>query len=622
MDKNKIKNLLSNKFVNEAKDEKPIGLTKTENIKNQNKKTNSSALKDVNSKLKDYTNTSDSNRTENGKEIKKRELSKKEQDNHENLENFPGSMAALDYDLPIDEKFADRFKKSLVGDSTMGNSNEYANVVQDKVWGGDPNFGQSLVDKTKEMSKVQQNVVGGGNTMFPFGVKNGNYAINENNKKEKMKRLVFKKPFNGLNNALNLIPESYRVDDKEFEMTDGTETYRVRWEGTLTEGRAIITNETNINLVNESIDKIKHLMNFKSEETLGTVKGRARLDENSTFNDIWKKTKSLLTESEDIEDQDAPEGEWDEETKKSAEATKHVEGSVSNEKNYPNTPSAHNGQFDAVKKKSADSTKHVEGSVSNEKNYPNTPSVKTGEWDKNVKGQASDAKKHIHMNESWYPEWEKAGKRREDDIKIDGKLVKNATQNGDKSYDVTFDDGTTKTFSVSNDEWDNINFKYGTGKVNKFTENVYESWMYEDEMYEEEDKELKDVQNFEKVLNGLSSNVMAMKKINTKPEIIQAVLGFIEMLVKNAPQFAQSLQTQLPAMVKNELKNVQADLANQATQTTMSEEDMYESDRFDEVFDGLDELENKELADLNKDGEISSYEEKRGEAIEKAMRQQ
>jgi len=498
MDKNKIKNLLSNKFVNEAKDEKPIGLTKTETIKNQNKKTNSSALKDVNSKLKDYTNTSDSNRTQNGKEIKKRELSKKEQDNHENMETFPGSMAALDYDLPIDEKFADRFKKSLAGDSTMGNSNEYANVVQDKVWGGDPNFGQSLVDKTKEMSKVQQNVVGGGNTMFPFGVKNGNYAINENNKKEKMKRLVFKKPFNGLNNALNLIPESYRVDDKEFEMTDGTETYRVRWEGTLTEGRAIITNETNINLVNESIDKIKHLMNFKSEENLGVVKGKNRLDENKAFNDIWAKTKSLLTESEDIEDQDAPEGEWDEETKKSAEATKHVEGSVSNEKNYPNTPSAHNGQFDAVKKKSADATKHVEGSVSNEKNYPNTPSVKTGEWDKNVKGQASDAKKHIHMNESW--------------------------------------------------------------------------------MYEEEGEELRDVENLMGFFTKLNSNKTAIKKINTSPEIIDSVLGFIEILVKNNPQFAQTLQSKLPPMVKNTLKslNVQQDLANTQMSSSVNEEYMNE----------------------------------------------
>ena len=55
-----------------------------------------------------------------------------------------------------------------------------------------------------------------------------------------------------------------------------------------------------------------------------------------------------------------------------------------------------------------------------------------------------------------------------ENITIDGKLVTNATQNGDKSYDVTFEDGTIKTFWVNQDEWDELNNKYGTGKPNPF----------------------------------------------------------------------------------------------------------------------------------------------------------
>jgi hypothetical protein len=55
-----------------------------------------------------------------------------------------------------------------------------------------------------------------------------------------------------------------------------------------------------------------------------------------------------------------------------------------------------------------------------------------------------------------------------ENITIDGKLVTNATQNGDKSYDVTFEDGTVKTFWVNQDEWDELNNKYGTGKPNPF----------------------------------------------------------------------------------------------------------------------------------------------------------
>lgn len=40
---------------------------------------------------------------------------------------------------------------------------------------------------------------------------------------------------------------------------------------------------------------------------------------------------------------------------------------------------------------------------------------------------------------------------------INGKHVKTYTQNGDKSYNVIFDDGTSETIYVSNDNWNEIN---------------------------------------------------------------------------------------------------------------------------------------------------------------------
>jgi len=473
MDKNKIKSYLTSMFVNEA-EEKAVGLKKTETIKSQNKKTNDEALKSKNKELDAYSKNLGANKETNSKEVKKRELDEKEQEIHDNVEIATGTLLNIDYDNPIDKKFAERFEKALAGDPTMGNSNQYANVVQDKVWGGDPNFGQSLVDKTKAMAKIKQNVVGGGNTMFPYGVKNGNYPVNENTDKNiKMKRLIFKKPFNGLDNALNLIPETYRVDDKQFEMTDGTETYKVRWEGTLTEGRAIVLNETNINVVNESIDKIKHLMGFKSEETLGNVRGKNRLDENKIFNDIWSKTKSLLTETEDIEGQDPNEGEFDDvDMAQAAEAKKDVEGNVPTEAKM------------------------------------NVQKPKEENWDVNVKGQAEEAKKHVHMNESYMNE-------------------------------------------------------------------------------EGEEKEFADVEKLKKIL-GLSASEMALERINTKQEIVEAVMSFIGILIGKNPEFAMQLKTMLPAMVKNEL----GDLAQKQMEAPMSEEEE-EKDRFDEIFEGLDEEEDE-----------------------------
>jgi hypothetical protein len=43
------------------------------------------------------------------------------------------------------------------------------------------------------------------------------------------------------------------------------------------------------------------------------------------------------------------------------------------------------------------------------------------------------------------------------EIKVDGKIVKNYKQNGDKSYNVEFEDGSKKQIYVSHDDWDNIN---------------------------------------------------------------------------------------------------------------------------------------------------------------------
>ncbi len=113
-----------------------------------------------------------------------------------------------------------------------------------------------------------------------------------------MKRLKFKKPFNGIDNAKKLIPESYKTEGNEFEMTDGNENYEMKWVGDINEGKAIITKASDKNLMSESMDKMKHLMGYKSEDTLGTLKGEERITENKSFNDVWDKTKSLLSEGD------------------------------------------------------------------------------------------------------------------------------------------------------------------------------------------------------------------------------------------------------------------------------------------------------------------------------------
>ena len=285
---------------------------------------------------------------------------------------------------------------------------------------------------------------------------------NKDNKKqqikESMKRITFKKEFNGVGNALKLIPESYKVDMKVFEMTDKNETYKIRWEGSLTEGKAVVLTAANKSNINEDIEKMKHLFNYKSEDTLGTVKGKSRIDENAAFADIWSKTKSLLTEEGDIENAPAKTGEWDkikpagagaaqaklqtkdgtapapkngEWDKISVPATVTSKITSKNKGAAPTTAKTGGDLDDAVdyasgeipaeaKKKLQEkdgtapapatgdlddavdyATKEVEPSAKKKLQTKDgtAPAPKNGEWDKISVPQAADAKKHVTMNE-------------------------------------------------------------------------------------------------------------------------------------------------------------------------------------------------------------------------------
>jgi hypothetical protein len=255
-----------------------------------------------------------------------------------------------------------------------------------------------------------------------------------NNKKqtnEGMKRLKFKQEFKGVGNALKLIPESYKVDNKVFEMTDGTESYRMRWEGTLTEGKAVVLMASDKTMVNEDIQKMKHLMGYKSQDTLGLVKGKARIDENTIFSDIWKKSV-VLVEGENIEGQTAPEKKPDEKITQAGEAKKHVKGTSTTDKGTQ-APKAKTGSEDTlekVKSHAPEAKKHVHvgtagdakigmglgeqaqgeeewdqidvpqaAAHTNPSKTTYAPKPVTGEWDKANVPHAHDAKKHVHMNE-------------------------------------------------------------------------------------------------------------------------------------------------------------------------------------------------------------------------------
>jgi hypothetical protein len=306
MDKNNIKNLLNQTFVNEAK---VPGLEVTNKAKSESGKENKKAVKDMEDELADYDKESKKDKKDAIKPVKFNYTDDSEQEYHQEMEIMNG-QEMIQYDRTPSELYKKRAEDAIAGANYMGNSPDWANVVVPGQ-GGDPTFGKKLVKAIKASAKKRSDDTP---TSKMFGddweivqdkshkayamenTKNNKETIKES---EKMKRLKFKKPFNGANNALNLIPENYKVDNKVFEMTDGNESYKVRWEGSLNEGKGVVLIASDATLVNEDVQKMKHLMGYNSKETFGNLKGAERLAEDKNFSKIWDKTKSLLSEGMD-----------------------------------------------------------------------------------------------------------------------------------------------------------------------------------------------------------------------------------------------------------------------------------------------------------------------------------
>ena len=521
MDKNIIKQHLSERFLSEAKDTANTpGITVTNAVTKKSGEENKAGVKAIEKDLTAYSKGVKKDKDMSKMAQNKFNYEDGELEYHDQMEIMNG-QEMIEYDRPTGKNFTDRAKESLEGSSRMGNKGgkdmgnaeamegvssddfgkerlknaeasakkrkdqtdnilSFGDVIMDLPKGSKPAkvhsayatnesvnekpINENISDKLREnltnlvariganetavklVNKLSQTGMvsdfpdsmeyGSGINRVASMLEKGNFEMaiksakslasklekqamkdmgmfenNDNNKpqiKETMKRLKFNKngdkPFEGVNltqklgHALTLIPESYKVDNKEFEMTDGSVSCKVRWEGTLNEGKAVVLLASDKTMINEDMQKMKHLMGYKSQDTLGTVKGLARLDENVAFGDIWNKTKTLL-EGEDIESAKAKTGNLEDIKKNAPEATKHVEGSVSKDKGTQ-APAAKEGDLDDAVSHAAEAKKHVEGSASTEKGTK-APAPKTGNFD-DIKKKAPEATKHVTMKESMY----------------------------------------------------------------------------------------------------------------------------------------------------------------------------------------------------------------------------
>lgn len=222
-------------------------------VHKEDKKDEEAYFKDVEKKMKDFQKTSEAEPSQIGEAFDppkvNREDDQTEPEEVYSTEALGPGMLALRYDnegTPVHDKFEERM------DDLNGEDLTYKKLK---------GYGQKYLKHKYEAPDEYH---------YSPKVRVTDKAVNETYM-DVLKENIFKvkgtiKSKEQVLNLVNKLPERVRVDETVFAVTDGENEYRLMWEGD-SNGEAVITHEKNNNLVNENIQKMKHLWGFKSSDT-------------------------------------------------------------------------------------------------------------------------------------------------------------------------------------------------------------------------------------------------------------------------------------------------------------------------------------------------------------------
>jgi len=270
----------------------PMGLKTAKKVHDENGKINKKALSDFAKKLKDYymPDESDEYTLEDPLKVDGDDEVGDDDINIYDIEALgAGKMLGLKYDSEGSEVY-DKFEKRI---DDLNDTSEY-----DKEFGTKDGFGETdekdeTYKKMKDASEEYLKYKEYGSQTKPIRItdaKKPPVKESKDNKKKKMKRLNFKNEFTTEYEMKELIPENYKTDGHTFLMTDGNQTYKVRWDESLKEGT--ILGYKNKTQINEDMEKMKKLYNYKYS------------DSQSPTNDYITETETLKTLLESVKDKD------------------------------------------------------------------------------------------------------------------------------------------------------------------------------------------------------------------------------------------------------------------------------------------------------------------------------
>ena len=261
---------VSKKSVLEAKNEfEPVF---GKNVPSENKKINTQAYKDI---------TKETGAYDGGLTREKKTLGSVTPANNR-------GMSDLDYDS-ISKPFKDKVKSQIKG---------YVSAEAEKLHKNDA-FGNAYYDSndlSKEIEKHAKDAKKEKDKSKTDGLVSSKYKkeTEENSdtmfESKKISKIQFKNTqFICESHMLSKVPDEFKVEGKKFIMKDSSDNeYLVEW----TSKKPNVTKRLNKTLVNEEMNRIKSLYEYKSNESISNAK--SRIKENIEFSDMLNKARKLM----------------------------------------------------------------------------------------------------------------------------------------------------------------------------------------------------------------------------------------------------------------------------------------------------------------------------------------
>ena len=259
--------------IREEKD--PAGLKTAMGARTESGTFNTEALKDFDKKMSNYYNF------DNDEDFNPPKVNRSDYEEAYEIEALgAGKMSGLKYDNEDTEVFKSFMKRI----DDLNDTSEY-----DKDFGTHDGFGEGeKEDDTYELLKTNSEKYKKHKYDKPEEYHDTpRVRVTNESKDIKMKRLNFKNEFKTEYDMLKLIPENYKNDGHVFLMTDGNQTYKVRWDDTLKEGTVL--SYKNKSMINEDTDKMKKLFNYKYSDSMGKTNNYS--EETNTFKNLFESTK-------------------------------------------------------------------------------------------------------------------------------------------------------------------------------------------------------------------------------------------------------------------------------------------------------------------------------------------